>query len=101
MPSTVGNDWAVYKIELTARAKRELDKIPAESFKAVDEAIWKLRQDPRLYGTKKLKGPIHRVRVGRWRIIYAVFDKDKLVIIGKVAKRAENTYDEVEGLFRG
>jgi mRNA-degrading endonuclease RelE of RelBE toxin-antitoxin system len=44
MPSTVRNGWAVYRIELTPRAKRELDKIPTESFKAVDEAIWKLRQ---------------------------------------------------------
>jgi len=88
----------VYKIELTPRAKRELDKIPTESFKSIDEAIWKLRQDPRPHGTKKLKGPIHRIRVGRWRIIYAVFDKDKLVIIGKVTKRAEDTYDEIERL---
>jgi mRNA-degrading endonuclease RelE of RelBE toxin-antitoxin system len=101
MPSTVGNDWAVYKIELIPRARRELDKIPIETFNLIDEAIWKLRQDPRPHGTKKLKGSIHRIRVGRWCIIYAVFDKDKLVIIGKVAKRAENTYDEVEGLFRG
>ena len=48
---------------------------------------------------RKLRGPIHRIRSGEWRIIYAVFDKDQLIIVGKVARRAEDTCDKADELF--
>jgi len=51
----------------------------------LDKAIWALSQNPRPPGAKKIRGPIHRIRVGDWRVVYAAFDKDKLVIMGKVA----------------
>jgi mRNA-degrading endonuclease RelE of RelBE toxin-antitoxin system len=58
-----------------------------------------LTKEPRPQGVKKLKGAIHRVRAGDWRIIYAVFDKDELIIVGKVARRSKRTYDKLEELF--
>jgi len=89
----------MHRIELTHRAKRELDKLPLKDFKQIDAVIRALMKEPRPQGVKKLKGAIHRVRAGDWRIIYAVFDKDKLVIVGKVARRSERTYDKLEKLF--
>jgi len=76
---------------LSPRAKRELDHVPEEIFRKLDAEIWALRQNPRPFGCIKLKGPIHRIRLGRWRVIYAVFDRDQLVIILKVAQRTEQT----------
>ncbi len=89
----------MYRIELTRRAKRELDKLTLKDFKQIDAVIRALMKEPRPQGVKKLKGAIHRIRTGDWRIIYAVFDKDKLVIVGKVARHSERAYDKLDELF--
>jgi mRNA interferase RelE/StbE len=87
----------MYEIEITPRAKRELDKLPLKDFRQVDPIIWTLREEPRPQGVKKLKKAIFRT--GDWRIIYTVFDKDKLVIVGKIARRSEHTYNKIDELF--
>jgi mRNA interferase RelE/StbE len=89
----------VYRLELTSRAQRELDKLQEEDFDRILEVIKRLRDNPRPVGVRKLRGPIHRIRIGDWRIIYAVFDKDQLIIAGKVARHTEDTYDKVDELF--
>jgi len=89
----------VYRLEATNRAQRELDKLGDEVFDRVVASIRNLRQDPRPQGSRKLKGPIYRIRVGDWRIIYGVFDKDQLVIVGKVSRRSKRTYDKVDDLL--
>jgi len=89
----------VYRLELSKRARRELDKLGDEALERVAAAIRKLRDDPRPRGSRKLKGPIYRIRTGDWRVIYAVFDKDRLVIVGKVARRSERTYDKLDDIL--
>ena len=89
----------MYRVDLTPRAARELDRVPTAYFDRIDRAIASLADEPRPTGVTKLHGPIHRLRVGRWRVIYAVFDRDRFVVVGKVARRAEDTYDDVAGLF--
>jgi mRNA interferase RelE/StbE len=89
----------VYRVELTRRARDELDGVRGDDFERVVSALGRLSADPRPRGVKRLRGPIHRIRVGDWRVIYAVFDKDGLLIVGKIARRSERTYDSVEGLF--
>jgi mRNA interferase RelE/StbE len=89
----------VYRRELTKRAQRDLDKLCDDDLERVVAAVWGLRENPRPHGAKKIRGPIYRIRVGDWRIVYAVFDKDRLVIVGKVARRSERTYEGVDELF--
>jgi len=89
----------VYHLELTPRAQRDLDKLRSEDLKRVAAAIRGLKENPRPRGVKKIRGPIYRIRVGDWRVVYAVFDKDQLVIVGKVARRSERTYNKVDELF--
>lgn len=89
----------MYKITMTPKAKKELDKLPLKDFKRLDKSIWALTQDPRPRGIKKLRGPNYRIRVGNWRVIYAVFDRDQLVIVGKVVRRSKRTYKRVDELF--
>jgi len=84
---------------MTPKAKKELDKLPLKDFRRLDKAIWALAQNPRPRGVKKLRGPHYRIRVGDWRVVYAIFNKDQLVIIGKVARRSERTYERVDELF--
>ena len=89
----------MYRLELTSRVRRELDKLRGEEFSRILEAMQRLRGNPRPVGVRKLRGPVYRIRSGDWRIIYAVFDKDRLIIVGKVARGAKDTYDKVDELF--
>jgi len=89
----------VYRVELSSRAQREFSEIRGKESERIVVALRSLPGNPRPRGAKKLRGPIHRIRVGKWRIVYAVFDRDDLVIVGKIARRSEKTYDDVEELF--
>jgi len=89
----------VYRVRLTSRARRELDKIAGEDAEKIAAAMLALGENPRPPGVKKLRGNIHRVRVGDWRIIYTISDKDRLVLVGRIARRAKDTYAGVDELF--
>ena len=89
----------MHKVELTLRAQHELDKLGRVEFERIVAVIRALEGNPRPLGVRKLRGPIYRIRVGDWRIIYAMFNKDRLVIVGKIARRSEDTYNKVDRLF--
>jgi mRNA interferase RelE/StbE len=89
----------MYRVRLTGRARRELDKIAREDAENISTAMLGLSANPRMPGVKKLRGGIHRIGVGDWRVIYAISDKDRLVIIGKISRRSEDTYNGVNELF--
>jgi mRNA interferase RelE/StbE len=89
----------VYRIELTSRAQRELGQFRGKQSERIVAALRGLPDNPRPPGVKKLRGPIHRLRVGSLRIVYAVFDKDGLVVVGKMARRSKKTYSDVQELF--
>ncbi len=42
---------------------------------------------------------MYLLRVGPYRIIYALFDRDQLVLVGKIARREKDTYERLEELF--
>jgi mRNA interferase RelE/StbE len=62
-------------------------------------AIKALKENPRPTLCKKLMGNIYRIRVGRYRVVYAIDDKDKTVDIGKIDRRKERTYKKISDLF--
>jgi mRNA interferase RelE/StbE len=55
--------------------------------------------EPRPYGCEHLQDYLYRVRVGEYRIIYAVFDAEVVVVVCKVGRRSENTYRNLEKLL--
>ena len=89
----------MYRLELTPRAQRDLDKLSGYDLERVVAAIRGLGENPRPRGARKIRGPHYRIRVGVWRVIYAVFDKDQLVIVGKVGRRSKRTYKRVDELL--
>jgi mRNA interferase RelE/StbE len=89
----------VHRLELSFRAQRELGEIRGKESERIVAALRRLPGDPRPPGVRKLRGPIHRIRVGHWRIVYAVFDRDNLVIVGKIVRRSEKTYSDIDELF--
>jgi mRNA interferase RelE/StbE len=89
----------VYRVELAQRARRELRRVEGRDRERIVAALSKLAAQPRPGGALKLKGPIHRLRVGRYRIIYAVFDRDEVVVALKIARREKDTYDRLDELL--
>ncbi len=81
-----------YEIILHSGVRRELEKIPQDIFRKIDKAILGLRENPRPFGVKKLEGNLHRVRIGHWRVIYAIFDHEQRIVILHVVRRTEQTY---------
>ena len=83
--------------------EKSLKKIPADSHEAIISAIRSLSTHPRPQGkrTKKLTGALivsqfvaqYRIRVGSYRVLYDIDDQRKKVVLVKLAKRDERTYD--------
>jgi len=89
----------VYRVDLKPRAQREFDRLPTGDQARVLATLVGLADQPRPRRSVKLTGPIYRLRVGPFRIIYAVFDRDQVVLVGKIARREKDTYDGVDTLF--
>ncbi len=83
-----------YRIAVARSARKQLLTIPSHDRQKVQAAIDDLIHTPRPSGVKKLKGQEnYRIRVGNYRILYAIFDNVLLVEIVKVGQRG-NFYDE-------
>ena len=76
----------LYALEVTPHAARSLRRLKNDQplLRRLDEAIRDLHSEPRPSGCKKLVGKqfnnLYRIRVGDWRILYAIED-DRLVIL--------------------
>ncbi len=82
-----------YEIRLRRAAQNELDASSGRDYKMLARAISGLEQNPRPPGVKKLADSgLWRVRIGRYRIVYAIDDENKLITIVRVARRKEGTY---------
>ncbi len=81
-----------YSIYLEPRAEKELGKVPADAFSKIDKIILSLSKNPRPFGVKKLDEDVHRVRVGDWRVLFAILDAESRIVILRVARRSEKTY---------
>ncbi len=67
-----------------------MEKLPAQAYSRVDTTILALEEDPRPQGSRKLSGrDEYRVRVGDYRVIYAVDNERMLVEVLRVAHRRE------------
>ena len=82
----------VYRIELPKRVGNQLDKIPNKDYPSISKAIHHLKETPRPIGCKKLSESLYRIRIGDYRVIYLVDDKNRTVVITKVDRRKERTY---------
>jgi mRNA interferase RelE/StbE len=78
-----------WEILLHRRAEKVLRRLPQDTLRRIDRAITALATNPRPPGCKKLAGyqNLYRVRVGDWRISYAVEDDRLIVLVLEVAPR--------------
>jgi len=85
----------IYKIFLKKSVLKFLDKITDKNYSIISKNISLLVKDPRPLNSKKIttdEKNIYRIRVGRYRIIYFIDDKNKIINILEIKPRRENTY---------
>lgn len=83
----------VYRISISKRAIKVLEKIQEPYYSNIKSAIYSLADNPRPSGYKKLKGRIaYRIRVADYRIIYEIFDDVLLVDVIDLGHR-KNIYE--------
>jgi mRNA interferase RelE/StbE len=80
-----------YTVTFRASADKSLDKMQASLRRRIIAKTESLGQQPRPAASKKLVGGgnLWRLRVGDWRIVYAIDDTAKRVDIRIVAHRRE------------
>jgi mRNA interferase RelE/StbE len=88
-----------YTLKVHREVEKQLQRIPEKQRERVVTTMRSLRADPRPAGCVKLDDTLYRVRQGQYRLIYAVFDEDVVVVICKVARRAEDTYRNLQTLI--
>lgn len=92
------NKPKTYRIEVSPAAGRDLQKlkerIRLHDFKRLSSSITALAVEPRPNGVRKIKGigVAYRIRVGSYRVVYEVYDSQKLVLIIQITRRTETTY---------
>lgn len=80
-----------YRLEILPTARREIEGLPTNDRKRVDERIRALADDPRPPQAVALRGHkgLFRLRVGKYRVIYQVRDDVLLVLVVMVGHRRD------------
>ncbi len=90
----------IYRVENAGKqVEKQILKLPRPMRNRVARAILDLEKNPRPPGCAKLVDGIYRIHVGNYRVIYKILDRERLVLIGKVAKKRSYIYDDVDRLF--
>ena len=79
-----------YRVLIVPSAEKELNALPLVARQRLRKKIASLSNEPRPRGTKKLEDEdLYRVRVGDYRILHRISDKERLVTILAVGHRRE------------
>lgn len=80
-----------YKISILPSALKSLKNIDQKFAKKIRERIWALADNPRHNGSLKLSGEInsYRTRVGKYRIIYEIYDEQVLIMVINIDHRKD------------
>lgn len=90
------NDSAPHRVEIAPAAQRQLRRLPPGAAARLRGPILALGLEPRPPGAIRLAGSeLWRIRVGDLRAIYAIDDEARLVVVLRVARRAESTYRRI------
>lgn len=81
----------MYFIELSSRAQKFLDKLDKAKKERIETRLKNLEKNP-IPSDSKFIGRynnemVFRYRIGKFRVLYKVKEKDKIVLIAKIDKR--------------
>lgn len=79
-----------YTLTFSKQAFKELEKINEPNFSSIKQALYKLTENPRPQGYKKLKGRNgYRIRQGDYRIIYEILDHILVIDVIAIGHRKD------------
>jgi mRNA interferase RelE/StbE len=78
-----------WEIQLDRDAEKVLLRLPRNLVSRLDRAILALADDPYPPGCKKLTGydNLYRIRVGDWRVSYAVENQALIILVLEISPR--------------
>lgn len=93
-----------WRVELTPAAARDLRSATTDELLALRGVIVALGEDRHPPGAGKLRGAaLWRVRIridgAPWRVVYQLRQKDRLVVVTRIARRDKSTYRRLGRLF--
>jgi mRNA interferase RelE/StbE len=80
-----------YRVQIERRAQKALNALPRDLRRRVAAKVDALAENPRPLGVRKLEGEedLYRLRVGDYRVLYAIRDAVLLVLVVRTADRRE------------
>lgn len=89
-----------YTIYILPQALREVRELPGHFRHRIKQAIEKLANDPRPTNSKALESvnlayEVRRLRIDRWRVIYAISETEKVIDILGVRRRPPYDYGDL------
>ncbi len=88
-----------YIVKLNKQYIKDLKKIPKKDQEHIKNKILELEDNPRPEGSKKLQGPSHpplyRIRIGDYRVVYAIQDNILLIVIITLGHR-KDIYQKID-----
>lgn len=93
-----------YQVFITPRALKEAKELPGHMRQRTRRAIQALADDPRPANSKELdvRGlaqEVRRLRLDKWRVVYAITEVDNIVDILAVRKRPPYDYGDLNALL--
>ena len=83
-----------YRVLLRKVAQKQLDDTSGKDNEVIQKTLHSLAENPRPFKLKKLTGSeLWRVRVGHFRIIFAINDDAETITAVRITRRNEDTYN--------
>jgi mRNA interferase RelE/StbE len=79
-----------YTVTILRRAQKELSALPQDVYVRIRDSIWKLADEPRPNGSKKLVGRSGwRIRIGAYRVVYEIDDTKHVITVMHIGHRRD------------
>lgn len=80
-----------YAVSVSSSAAKDIRALDEGVRRRVAKAIDALAKDPRPHGVEKLSGEegIYRIRVGDYRVLYKISDRQLMVLVVRVRHRRD------------
>lgn len=79
-----------YRVILPKSVQKELDRLPDDTVRRILTRLAELEVQPRPVDVKKLKGRnAWRIRMGDYRVIYEIHDRELQILLVTVGHRRE------------
>ena len=95
-----------YAIHVSPEAWEEIRSLPGNMRQRVRQAVDDLETEPRPSQSRQLRAPsalpeLRRIRLDRWRIVYTIDQRERLVDVLAVRRRPPYDYGDLAELLAG